>query len=103
MFQCSCPDSVLESESNFYQHISPEALDTNCNQCISLEYVPIGHNRTKTLINNQSIAAMSHSNSSGSVFEQSGLSDSEHEHSLSFNLASKGINIWSFKYTRHLW
>ena len=36
---------------------------------------------------------MSHSSSSGSTFEQPDLSDNEHEHSFSFNLANKGINI----------
>ena len=36
---------------------------------------------------------MSHSCSIGSAFEQYGLSDSEHEHPLSFNLASKGMHI----------
>ena len=36
---------------------------------------------------------MSHNSSSGSTFEQPDLSDNEHEHSLSFNLANKGINI----------
>ena len=87
MFQYSCPDSVLESESNFNQQISTEALDMNCNHCISVEYVQVCHKRTKSSYNQHFIGSMSHSSSSGSTFEQPDLSDNEHEHehSLSFN------------------
>ena len=93
MFQCSCPDSVLESESNFNQQISTEALDMNCNHCTSVEYVPVSHKRTKSSSNQHFIGSMSPSSSSGSTLEQPDLLNNEHEHSLSFNIANKGINI----------
>ena len=84
---------MLESESNFNQQISTEALDMNCNHCTSVDYIPVSHKRTTSSSNQHFIGFMSHSSSSGSTLEQSDLLDNENEHSLSFDLANKGINI----------